>query len=197
MHDATSNPSFYYLILILVLALSSLGMMSRGRGSEVWRAARWWVGIFAVAILAAAFWPDVRPRLMSIVDPAGGHSDGEQIIFRKGNDGHFYARLSINGRPTTFIVDTGASDLALTKVDAAAAGINMDTLVFDEISQTANGLSRGARVRLTSVALSGREFRNVSASVMGGDIDISLLGMSFLSRFGKLTIEGDRMILTQ
>jgi aspartyl protease family protein len=131
------------------------------------------------------------------VDPAGGHSDGEQIIFRKGNDGHFYARLNINGTPTNFIVDTGASDLALTKADATAAGIDLDALVFDEISQTANGLSRGARVRLKTVALSGREFSNVSASVMGGDIDVSLLGMSFLSRFGKLTIEGDRMILAQ
>ncbi len=189
------GPNFYYLILLLVLVLTSFILTSRGRGGEVWRAARWWVLIFGVAILGAAFWPDIQPRVMAVLDPAGGQKMGTKLVFRKSDDGHFYARAVVNAMPLTFVIDTGASTIALSKVDAARAGIDVSALTFDGISLTANGRVPTADVRLKRITLGGQTFNGVGAVVINGDLDGSLMGMSFLSRLGKLSIEGDRMIL--
>jgi aspartyl protease family protein len=193
--DAGSQPQFYSMLLVLALVLGSFILASRGRGREIWHAARWWIGIFGVAILGAAFWPDIQPRVMSVVDPSGGQRLNGQIIFRKSDDGHFYARAYVNSVPLTFAVDTGASTIALSKKSAAQIGFDPNRLDYDGVSNTANGIVKTADITLDSISIGGREFKQVSATVLDSDLDISLLGMSFLSRFGKLSIEGDRLIL--
>ncbi len=157
------GPNLYYLILLLVLLLTSFILTSRGRGNEVWRAARWWVLIFGAAIVGAAFWPDIQPRVMSVLDPAGGQRIGSRLVFRKSDDGHFYARAAVNGMSLTFAIDTGTSTIALSKADAARAGINVSALTFNGISLTANGRVPTADVRLERITLGGQTFTDVGA----------------------------------
>jgi aspartyl protease family protein len=192
----SDQPRAIYLILLLVLVLSSFIVTSRGRGPEVWRAARWWVLIFGAGILGAAFWPDIQPRLMGVFDPGGGQVSGKDIVFRKQDDGHFYARAEVNGTPIMFAIDTGASTIALTRDDARKIGFDPASLSYNRLSMTANGTAKMAGVKLRSIKIGGREFENVAADVLDSDLDISLMGMSFLSKFGKLIMEGDRLTLS-
>jgi aspartyl protease family protein len=192
-----SQPRLIYLVLLLVMLVATFLLNSKGRGAEIWRAVRWWMLIFGVAILGAAFWPDVQPRVMAVLDPSSGQMRGKQIVFRKQTDGHFYARAIINDVPITFAIDTGASTIALTRADALKAGFDPAKLTYNQISMTANGQVKLASVRLRSLVIGDRTFSNVAATVLDSDLDVSLMGMSFLSQFGRLTIEGDQLILDE
>lgn len=112
-----------------------------------------------------------------------------------GPDGHYHMTLGINGAPIRFVVDTGATDLVLSQDDARRAGIEPDTLAYLGRAQTANGTVPMAQVRLETVTLGETVERNVPASVNGGEMFGSLLGMSYLSRFGRISIENNRLTL--
>ena len=102
----------------------------------------------------------------------------------------------INGEDVDFIVDTGATSIVLTKEDALRVGVDPASLNFFGRAETANGVVRTAAVRLEHVAFAGQIDRNLRASVNGGNLQSSLLGMTYLSRFSKLEIEGSELRLT-
>jgi aspartyl protease family protein len=100
----------------------------------------------------------------------------------------------VNGAPVRFLVDTGASLVILTPADARSAGFSARQLAFNERASTANGEVRMATVTLREVRLGQLIIADVPAAVIK-NLDMSLLGMSFLSRLqsyemrdGKLTI---------
>ena len=83
--------------------------------------------------------------------------------------------------PVRFLVDTGASTVALSPADARAAGINPNALLFDKTTATANGVVRVAPVLLREIRIEQLLIENVPA-VVDANLNGSLLGMSFLSR---------------
>ncbi len=95
------------------------------------------------------------------------------------------------------MIDTGASDIALSREDADKLGISPSDREFTRIYQTANGTMRGAPVTLDSVAIGPIDVRDVAASVAEGDMGVSLLGMSFLNRLAGYQVTGDRLTLRQ
>ena len=97
--------------------------------------------------------------------------------------------------PVRFLVDTGASELVLSLADAARVGIDPASSAFVGRARTANGMVATAPVRLGRVEFGGFSDSGVPASVGGGELDVSLLGMSYLDRFASIEIEGDRMTL--
>jgi len=121
--------------------------------------------------------------------------DGGQIELSRARDGHFYAVLEINGNDVEFIVDTGASNVVLTREDAARVGFDPDELSYLGRANTANGTVRTASVRLSTVSFGGTIVNDLRAAVNGGPMFSSLLGMSYLSRFTRIEIEGDRLRL--
>ena len=94
-----------------------------------------------------------------------------------------------------FVVDTGATDIVLTRADAARVGIDPATLRYDGRASTANGIVRSARVRLDSFRLGGVLDRDVTAVVNEGEMETSLLGMRYLQRFERLEIADNRLVL--
>jgi aspartyl protease family protein len=82
-----------------------------------------------------------------------------------------------------FLVDTGATLVALTAKDAAAAGLDPARLDYRDVVNTANGQTRVARVRLREVRIGQLALDDVDA-VVAERLSTSLLGMSFLSRLG-------------
>lgn len=120
---------------------------------------------------------------------------GGEIKLKRREDGHFYMEALVNGYPVLFMVDTGASDLVLAPKDAENAKINMNELAFNKVYSTANGLGRGASVRLSTLQVADSVFRNVQASVNQAGMEHSLLGMSFLNRFQKVNFEGNSLTL--
>jgi aspartyl protease family protein len=101
----------------------------------------------------------------------------------------------VNGASVRFLVDTGASLVFLSARDARAAGFNRSELVFDRRAQTANGPAEIAPVLLHDVRIEQLVVKEVSAAVIE-NLDVSVLGMSFLARLkgfemksGALTIK--------
>lgn len=101
----------------------------------------------------------------------------------------------MNGVSVIFLLDTGASDIVLDPGDAVRLGFNLDRLAFTRRYQTANGVVKGAPIRLDSVQIGPIKLRNVSASVNGAPLGRSLLGMSFLDRLSGYGVENGTLIL--
>lgn len=151
-----------------------------------------WTLIFMAAIAVYSFRDLVGGQLFSSSPQLG---EGEFSIQRQ-EDGHFYLVLQANGQDVEFVVDTGATDIVLNQSDAAAIGIDVSRLDFSGQASTANGVVKIAEARLSSLTAPGMELHDVRVSVNGGELDKSLLGMSYLNRFRGISIEGDVMTLT-
>jgi len=153
-----------------------------------------WALIFIGAIAAAGLWGDIQDDLL--VNQTR-FDDSGTITIPRSADGHYYLTLDINGASADFIVDTGATDIVLSRADAAAAGLDPDNLNFFGRANTANGVVRTAPVRLDSVIIGPHEDTNVPAVVNEGDLDQSLLGMGYLQRWGRIEIAGGEMQLSR
>jgi aspartyl protease family protein len=124
-------------------------------------------------------------------------SPGVVYLSRDMRSGHFHVDAVVNGHVMEFLVDTGASDVALSMEAAQRLGFDPDKLVFNQAYQTANGVTMGARVTLDKVQVGDITIRNVRASVTRSDVGTSLLGMSFLNQIGSYEFRGDRLVLRQ
>jgi aspartyl protease family protein len=112
--------------------------------------------------------------------------------------GHFGVEPAINGTHIRMMVDTGASSVVLTEKDAHALGINPETRDFSMKMATANGTVLVAPTVLPEIAVEGIVLRDVGAVVVPEDrLQVSLLGMSFLSRLTRFEVSGNRLILTR
>lgn len=115
-----------------------------------------------------------------------------EIVLQRNRAGHYVAEGEINGAAVTFLVDTGATQVALSSELARELDLQLNHRV---VVQTANGLTSGYSTRLDSVRLGTIVLRDVGAVVSGGiDDDIVLLGMSFLQRL-EFTQRAGQLIL--
>lgn len=192
--DPDSQARVFYLVLLGAFLLVYLFGAYRHRLGQALQHAAIWVLIFLGAVVAVGFWEPLTAQLH--VDRAVRAGDGT-LAFRRAADGHFYVAAEVNGAPVRFMVDTGASDLVLTDADARAAGIDTGRLNYVQPTITANGRTMSAPVRLESVALGGLVDHAVPASVSGGALDQSLLGMRYLERFRSVRFEDDTLYLSR
>ena len=122
--------------------------------------------------------------------------DNAAIISRE-SDGHFWTRADVQGTDVRFMVDTGASVVALTLNDAQRVGLKPAELVFDSEIRTAGGITMGAYVVLENVRIGRVEITEVRAMVLKDGLEQSLLGMSFLGELYAYEFKGDTMIIRQ
>lgn len=118
-----------------------------------------------------------------------------QSVFRADGNGHFLLDAAVNGAPVRFLLDTGATYVVLSDEDAKAAGIERTTLTFDQQFKTANGVVRGALVRLRELRIGQMSQNDVAAVVLDAPEPVSLLGMSFLSRLDRYDIRDGTLTL--
>jgi aspartyl protease family protein len=135
----------------------------------------------------------VKPTVASTEPP---QMDRDVVVLPRAPDGHFYTDAVVNGTTIRFLVDTGASTVALTRADAQQAGMFYAENDFNQVGRGAGGDVPLRSVTLGRVAVGNIEVHDVRGVVIGGSrSDISLLGQSFLSTLGSVTIEGDKMVL--
>jgi aspartyl protease family protein len=123
-------------------------------------------------------------------EPAGNGVASREIA--RSADGHFYLDAQVNGAQVHFLVDTGASMVALTPADAQRAGIALPS--ERATAQGAGGAVEVTPVTIERIAIGPLEARGVRGAV-ARELPVSLLGQSFLSRVGTVEISGDRMVL--
>jgi aspartyl protease family protein len=119
----------------------------------------------------------------------------EPASVTKADDGHFWAEGVVNGTRVRYLVDTGASSVAFTPVDAQRLGLEPSGLTYDTPVHTANGDAMAARVKLASVSVAGARLADVDAIVVNHGLPISLLGMSYLGRLSRFVATRDQLIL--
>lgn len=133
--------------------------------------------------------PNPNPR--GQIDAAGTR----EVVLQRNRQGHYVANGMINGNRVRFLLDTGATDVAVSEPLANALRLPRGPGAF---SETANGVVAVWRSKLASVRLGAIELRDVRASILPS-MDASdhvLLGMSFLKRL-ELTQRGDTLTLRQ
>jgi aspartyl protease family protein len=122
-----------------------------------------------------------------------GGPNGSRIILPASGGGHFLAQGSINGHPVNFVVDTGATLIAMGRDEAERLGLDMKTSAVAG-AMTANGAVTVRTLTLTSVRVGDVLVSDVPAVVMPQAMPYVLLGNSFLSRF-QVHIDNDTMVL--
>ncbi len=132
---------------------------------------------------------------VSVGSAMGSAGRGSRIVMTAGSGGHFMTAGQINGKAVQFMVDTGATSIAMGAVDAERAGITYKNGQPVNLS-TANGVTQGYRIKLNSVRIGDVEVFDVDAVVSPQPMPYMLLGNSFLTRFQMLR-ENDQMTLVK
>lgn len=138
--------------------------------------------------------PQLAPETATEAASAIEHHASDAEV-SKSADGHYWAEAQVNGREVRFLVDTGATDVALTADDARRLGIDLSSLTFDRTVNTAAGPSKAAKVDLDYVSVAGARVDHVGALVLQNGLQTSLLGMTYLGRLSKFEATQSALIL--
>ena len=117
-----------------------------------------------------------------------------EVTLERSSDKHFYVEAKVNGNPVRFLVDTGASETALTEEDARKAGIALDPEKYELLGHGASGMVRGQFVQLDHIDVGGIRESDAKAVVVQG-ANVSLLGQPFLESIDEIVIRKDEITL--
>jgi aspartyl protease family protein len=174
--------------------------------------ARWIAGVIvtgaAVGFLVPTGKPSPSPAPVVAAKPAPGKATSAEdtakdtmvtaprkTVLYRNSDGHFYTDALVNGSSVHFVVDTGASFVALTSEDARKIGIPFDRSEFEVIGRGASGDVRGKVITLHHIAIGRQEGWDVEAAIIDKGLDVSLLGQSWLGVVDSVQISGETMTL--
>lgn len=192
MSKTFDTASLVYLVILGGAVMIWFFAANRNALGKTLQQAAVWGLIFIGVIAAIGLWDDIR----STVTPMQAVSrDGARIALPRARDGHYYLNARVNGAPVSFVVDTGASDIVLSRSDAIRVGLHPDGLNFIGQARTANGVVRTAPVRLDRFEVGGVTDRGVRAVVNEGELNVSLLGMHYLQRFSNMQISDSKLVL--
>jgi len=149
----------------------------------------YWVAALAVmAGLTALYQAAIGTGRMQLAQVADGRA---AVVLERRRSGHYLADGAINGQPVRFLVDTGATDVAVSDQFARSIGLEFGPRMT---VLTAAGPVRGWQTRLDSVQLGGLALTDVRATIAPGLGDQALLGMSFLKHF-SIVQEGETLVI--
>ena len=138
----------------------------------------------------------VQPAAAAAMPNAPVQAGQRMVTIGRDHRGHFQANGRVDGRQVSFMVDTGASVIALTERDADRLGIRPMRGSYTASVSTANGVVRAAPVTLNSVDIGGLVVRDVRALVVpGGGLSENLLGLSYLTRLKRFEYSNNRLLL--
>jgi aspartyl protease family protein len=182
------------------------------RTRELRRIMRGFIIFGIVALVAAALAPRYFDRMAGhaaspsapaaqvvAAPPVSAYSGGPRtVVVQRDARGHFAVEGAVNGRRISFMVDTGASRVALTQRDASRLGFHPAPRDYVGQVQTANGVVRVAPVKLDMVEIGGVMVRNVDALVSPNQaLSENLLGLSFLSRLRRFEYREGKLVLEE
>lgn len=142
--------------------------------------------------------PEPAIAAASVGSPLATAGNSRMVVVPRDSRGHFSIEARVDGRRLNFMVDTGASTIALTASAAARLGIHPAPRDFTANVKTANGSVRAAPVRLNMVEVDNLIVRDVAALVIGdGALSENLLGLSFLTKLRRFEYANGKLVLEQ
>jgi aspartyl protease family protein len=142
--------------------------------------------------------PEAQQQPAKRAEPAPQSANYRTATVLADRRGHFQVEGAVDGRRLDFMVDTGASYVALRERDAGKLGIFPAARDYTGRSSTANGVIKVAPVRLSSLEVNGIRVYDVQAVVIPDDsLGVNLLGMSFLSRVRRFEMANGRLLMEQ
>ena len=195
---ALSAPAAAQVALIGVIGDKAAVLALDGGDPKTVKVGQTWNGITVVSVAKdrATVKIDGKERVLmqgQHYRSAAAPTTRETTTLAADDRGHFFADGSVNGVGVRFVVDTGATVVALPAADAKRLGINYRGGQRGSI-RTANGPTESFRVKLDAVRVGSIELSNVDAVVIEKGLDVALLGMTFLSRV-EMRNEGQTMTL--
>ena len=199
----SSDQSKLSLAFALVIAVSLLSKIinSEMRLGIILKQISGWMIISLIILTGYSYQYELKQfgdRLAATLIPGVAQSNNDgSITFYAGENGHFSITAILNNKTNVnFLFDTGASLVSLTASDASNLGIDINNLKYNFPLSTANGTSYGARVNIDTIQIGSIVIENVEAVVSkDGSSDVSLLGMSFLSKLKQFSIKGNSLNL--
>lgn len=193
--DTTAN--VLYMVLLLVLVGSSLVVRRMPLGQAA-KMALAWVAIFAVAMLIVAGRHRIAQgwsALTSAFADGGQSVQGDVVRIAKSSDGHFWAAAEINGVRRAMLIDSGATQTAISASTATAAKLDLGESPFGTILSTANGDVAATRSTIGELKIGSIATHDLPVVVSPAFGETDVLGMNFLSRLKGWRVEGDTLIL--
>ena len=120
---------------------------------------------------------------------------GRETRIRMAADGHFWARVTLDGVPRRMLVDSGATVTALSTRTAQAAALDVRKSVFPMVLNTANGQISAQTATVRELRLGDIAARDLGVVVSPAFGDTDVLGMNFLSKLKSWRVEGNTLIL--
>ena len=199
LSDNHEQPLVAHHAIWLVILISALMAGRRIPAGTMLRYAVIWISIGAGLILIYSYRADFRMMGNRILgelfpDRALVSASGE-VTLRRGAGGHFRVTAEVNGKPIRFLIDTGATLVALSPKDARTAGYDPDRLSYTLPILTANGNTFAALIRLDRIAVGTIRASKVKATVSRQGLEESLLGLSFLNRLSGYEFRSETLIL--
>ena len=120
---------------------------------------------------------------------------GDEVRIRLASDGHFWARVTINGNEQRMMIDSGATITALSAETARQAGVGKELAIAPVMLRTANGVVRADTGTVERLQIEGIEARNLKVVISPAFGGTSVLGMNFLSQLASWRVEKDTLVL--
>lgn len=137
------------------------------------------------------------PTVASAVVATQQASFANAAIIDREPDGHYWTRADVDGTAVKFMVDTGASTVAITFRDAQRIGLKPEDLDYKWEIRTAGGIVHGAAVTLEKISIGQVKVENVEAMVLREGLEQSLLGMTFLGELYSYEFRKSQLVIRQ
>jgi aspartyl protease family protein len=177
------------LILVILFKLPYVGRVLRGLFS---------FALLAFGILLVLQQAPFDPNLSRITASLGLDKQeviGDAVRIPMSRDGHFWAKVKLNGTERHMLVDSGATVTALSEATANAAGVKADATLVPLLMKTANGTVRADAGTVDRLEIGGIEARKLKVVISPGLGDTDVLGMNFLSELQSWRVEDRTLIL--
>ncbi|GAA0741524.1 TIGR02281 family clan AA aspartic protease [Sphingomonas sp. ABOLD] len=194
--NGVDGVNMVWLIGALVLVVSALSVRRIGFGLFL-RTLLGWAAIVLLVLFAvghryelAAAWSSLSAKL-GLEDQ---RVEGDTVRIRMSPDGHFWARVTLNGAERRMLIDSGATITAISEQTAKQADIQTSE-GLPAIIETANGSVAARRARIAEVSLGPLKMQDLGVVVSQNFGDLDVLGMNFLSRLHSWRVEGNVLVL--
>ena len=178
------------VLLVLLFSIPRIGQFFRG----VFSLALLAFGLF-VLFQQAAYEPSLA-RLTDRFGVDGQQIFGDEVSIRMSSDGHFWAKVLINGVERRMLVDSGATLTALSETTARLAEVDRNTSPLPVLVRTANGIVKAETGAVDRLSLGGIQAGKLKVIISPALGPVDVLGMNFLSELASWRVEGRTLILT-